>query len=54
MNHFELSADGLLQLMQSRRSVRNFDGQALSETHLQALSQFMQGVENPFGIPVRF
>ena len=54
MNHFELSSDGLLQLMQSRRSVRSFDGQALGETHLQALSQFMQRVENPFGIPVRF
>ena len=54
MNFFEMSLDEVLQLCRERRSVRSFDSRALSEAHSQALSQFMQSVENPFGVPLRF
>lgn len=54
MNFFEPTLTEVLQLCRSRRSVRSFDSRALSDAHSQALSQFMQSVENPFGVPLRF
>ena len=54
MDFFEPTLTEVLQLCRARRSVRSFDSRALSDAHSQALSQFMQSVENPFGVPLRF
>ena len=44
----------IAQLVRGRRSVRTFDGGALSGEDLKKLSSFMAGAENPYGIPVEF
>lgn len=41
-------------LMMTRKSVRTFDGRALSEDDLNDLRKFAKNVENPYGIPVEF
>ena len=42
------------ELVRARRSVRSFDGRALSPEDLEKLTAFMESVENPYGIPVTF
>lgn len=42
------------QLIRSRRSVRSYDEQPLHEKDLKKLSAFIEGIDNPYGIPVEF
>lgn len=44
----------ILELAKARRSVRSFDGRALSEEHRAALTAFLDTLDNPWGIPVDF
>ena len=39
-------------LIKNRRSVRTFDGRALSAEDLEKLSSYMANLQNPYGIPV--
>lgn len=41
-------------LVRGRRSVRTFDGNALSLEDKEKLQQFMSSIENPFGIKIQF
>ena len=43
-----------LETVKDRRSVRTFDGRALTEEDLAALRSYAQGVRNPYDIPVKF
>ena len=43
-----------LTTVRSRRSVRTFDGSALSESELQELLDFARTAENPYGIPLEW
>lgn len=42
------------ELIKSRRSVRTFDGRALSVEDRRHLTDFISSVSNPFGVPVTF
>ena len=44
----------ILELARARRSVRSFDGRALTEEDRSALRAFLDTLENPYGIPVSF
>ena len=44
----------IAELIRTRRSVRTFDGQALSDVHRQKIDEFIKDIPNPFGIPVEF
>lgn len=44
----------LLELIRGRKSVRTFDGTPVSREDREQLAQYMEGISNPFGIPVRF
>ncbi len=44
----------LMELIKTRKSVRSFDGNAVSAEDRRRLSEFMDTITNPFGIPVRF
>ena len=44
----------VLQLIRARRSVRSFDGAPLSPELREQMERFAAGIENPYGIPVRF
>ena len=44
----------LLELVRGRKSVRTFDGTPVSREDRERLAQYMEGISNPFGIPVRF
>ena len=37
--------------MHARRSVRTFDGRTLAPQHLQALTDLMAHIGNPYGLP---
>ena len=41
-------------LVRTRRSVRTFDGRALTKEDIENLSLFMSKIENPYEIPVEF
>ena len=44
----------LIELIKTRRSVRNFDGKALSESDKEKLSAYVKTIRNPYDIPVDF
>ena len=44
----------LMELIKTRKSVRSFDGQPVSAEDRRRLSEFMETITNPFGIPVSF
>ena len=44
----------LLELIKSRKSVRSFDAKPITEEDKERLTQYMEAISNPFGIPVRF
>lgn len=46
--------ENIEKLIQNRRSVRTYDGREVSEKDLEKLTAFMEGIENPFAIPVQF
>lgn len=41
-------------LVRGRRSVRTFDRNEISQKDLENLSAYMERIENPYGIPVKF
>ena len=44
----------LLEIIKGRRSVRTFDGRAVSEEDREKLEKYIKDIPNPFGIPVEF
>lgn len=42
----------IIDAIQKRRSVRTFDGEALRDEDLRAVSEFAEKVENPYDIPI--
>lgn len=44
----------LYDIIKERRSVRSFNGKQLSRKDRDRLEEFIKGISNPFGIPVRF
>lgn len=44
----------VLDTIKGRRSVRTFDGRAVSQEDREKLEGFISGISNPFGIPVEF
>ena len=46
--------NNITKVMKDRRSVRTFDGRALSAEDIEKLSEFMRKIENPYEIPVEF
>lgn len=44
----------IAELVQGRRSVRTYDNRAISTEDMEKLSDFMAGIENPYGIPIEF
>ena len=44
----------LLNIINTRRSVRTYDGRPLEPADREKLEQYMAGITNPFGVPVRF
>ena len=44
----------LLKIIQGRKSVRSFDGTPVTEEDRVKLEQYIETIENPFGVPVRF
>ena len=45
---------GFLELAKSRRSVRTFEKVGLDDAVIDELKQFSAGINNPYGVPVRF
>lgn len=43
-----------MELIRTRKSVRTFDGQGISEEDREKLSAYIRTIENPYHIPVRF
>ena len=43
-----------MELIRTRRSVRTFDSRSLRAEDVSKLRAYMQTIENPYGIPVRF
>ncbi|MBP0954082.1 MAG: nitroreductase family protein [Oscillospiraceae bacterium] len=43
-----------MELIRTRKSVRTFDGQGVSEEDREKLSAYIRSIENPYHIPVRF
>jgi len=54
MNSEERYYRGTIDIINSRRSVRTFDGKMLSETDKEKLLSFVKTIKNPYGIPVEF
>lgn len=44
----------IMELVTKRRSVRTFDGKGITAADYQKLSDYLERVENPYGIPVKF
>lgn len=44
----------IIELIRTRRSVRTFDERPIPSDVLAQLTAYMQQIENPYGIPVRF
>lgn len=43
-----------MDIIKSRRSVRTFDGRALTDGDREALIAYSRSIQNPYGIPVEF
>ena len=44
----------ILEIMKNRHSVRSFDGNPLSDADKKRLEDYVNSLENPFGVPVEF
>ncbi len=44
----------LMDTIKGRKSVRTYDGMALSSEHRRDIEEYIREIPNPFGIPVRF
>ena len=42
------------EIIKNRRSVRTFDGEPISQKHLDEMNTFLKNSDNPFHIPVEF
>ena len=42
------------EMIKKRRSVRSFDGKGLTEADRRKLSEYIDSLSNPFGVPVEF
>ena len=46
--------ENITQLVRDRKSVRTYDGRAVSQEDREKLLSFIKGIENPYGIPLEF
>ena len=46
--------ENIRELVRGRRSVRTFDGSKINAEDFKKLSEFMEKLDNPYGIPVEF
>ncbi len=53
-NISEVEMDSLTEIIKGRKSVRTFDGNPISEQHLNAIENYVKSISNPFGVPVEF
>lgn len=44
----------MLELIRTRKSVRTFDGKAVTENDRKKLTEYIKTITNPYGIPVEF
>ena len=44
----------IMELIRTRKSVRTFDGNAVSEEDRKKLSEYIRTIDNHYGIPVKF
>lgn len=44
----------LIEIIKTRKSVRTFDGNTLSDVHRKNIEEYMKDIQNPFDIPVEF
>ncbi len=44
----------LLNIIRGRKSVRSFDGTPVTAEDREKLEKYIQTIDNPFGVPVRF
>ena len=44
----------LMEIIKGRKSVRTFNGEQLSDVHRKLLEEYVEGITNPFDIPVKF
>ncbi len=44
----------IIEIIKTRKSVRTFDGRKIAEEDIEKLFDYMESVENPYGIPVKF
>ncbi|SEL34018.1 Nitroreductase [Ruminococcus sp. YRD2003] len=44
----------MMELIRTRKSVRTFDGNAVTENDIKKLTEYIETITNPFGVPVGF
>ena len=44
----------MMELIRTRKSVRTFDGKAVTENDIKNLTEYINSITNPYGIPVKF
>lgn len=44
----------IMEIIKNRHSVRSFDGNPLSDADKKTLEDYVNSLENPFGVPVEF
>lgn len=44
----------MMNIIRTRKSVRTFDGKAVTETDIKKLREYISTITNPYGIPVEF
>lgn len=44
----------IMELIRTRKSVRTFDGRAVSEEDRKKLAEYIRTIDNPYNIPVKF
>ncbi len=42
------------EIIKTRKSVRTFDGKSLKDDHREKILSYVENIENPYGIPVKF
>ena len=44
----------MMELIRTRKSVRTFDGRAISDADREKLTEYIRTITNPYGIPIEF
>ena len=44
----------MMELIRTRKSVRTFDGKAVTENDIKKLTEYIKTITNPYDIPVEF